>query len=240
MKVLLLAAGLGTRLRPLTDFIPKCLVPIRQKPLLGIWLDLFENVSDLKILINTHYKHEQVTAFIASHPFRKHVELVQEKELLGTGGTLLANRKFFSGSESFLVAHADNLTFFDPLEFWEAHQKRPPGCIMTMMTFSTPSPSSCGIVELDDRGVVNAFFEKVSQPPSNLANGAIYIFEPEIFNILEGLKKPVIDLSTEIIPQLMNKIYTFHNSHCLRDIGTLDSLQQAQSEYTWVHSVEKG
>src|SRR5258708_3459839 len=112
MKALLLAAGLGTRLRPITNHIPKCLVPIKQKPLLAYWLDLLLPNGIDELLINTHYLPEAVEDFVNQSPWRDRITLVHEDELLGTGGTLLKNRNFFK-NESFFIGHADNLTRFD-------------------------------------------------------------------------------------------------------------------------------
>jgi mannose-1-phosphate guanylyltransferase len=102
---------------------------------------------------------------------------------------------------------------------------------MTMLTFHTAVPESCGIVELDEHGVVKAFHEKVKDPPGNLANGAVYILEPGIFSFLEKLRKEVIDFSTEVLPHYMGRIYTFHNNVYLRDIGTMESYLRAIEEF---------
>src|SRR4029079_9169288 len=112
----------------------------------------------------------------------------------GTGGTVLRNAQFF-GPGAFLDAHADNLTRFDVGAFIERHATRPAGCAITMMTFDTDAPQTCGIVEEDAQGRVRAFHEKVARPPGNRANGAVYIFEPEVLAYLRGLGKPFIDLS---------------------------------------------
>lgn len=230
MRALLLAAGLGTRLRPLTDRIPKCLVPIRGRPLLGYWLDLLLGNGIERVLVNTHHLAGAVRDFVAGSPWRSRVALVHEERLLGTGGTVLANRGFFEGS-AFLVAHADNLTRFDVRAFIRRHERRPAGVAITMMTFRADSPQSCGIVEEDARGVVTAFHEKVANPPGDRANAAVYIFEPEVIEFLASLGKDVIDLSTEVIPAFVGRILTFHNSDYHRDIGTPEALRRAQAEF---------
>ncbi len=88
MRALLLAAGLGMRLRPLTDTVPKCLVPIRGKPLLGYWLELFLGGGVERVLVNTHHLPETVRHFVAESPWRERIALVHEDRLLGTGGPL--------------------------------------------------------------------------------------------------------------------------------------------------------
>lgn len=230
MRAVLLAAGLGTRLRPVTDTVPKCLVPIHGKPLLAYWLDLLLPNGICKALANTHYLSKQVEVFRSSSPWRDHLTLVYEPELLGTAGTVLANRAFF-GNQAVLVAHADNLTRFAVREFLAAHDARPAGSVMTMMTFDTDAPQTCGIVELDARGLVMRFHEKVSRPPGTRANGAVYIFEPEVVAFMATFGKRVIDLSTEVIPHFIGRIATYHNRDYHRDIGSLESLRRAEVEY---------
>lgn len=231
MKALLLSAGFGTRLRPLTDSIPKCLVPIHGKPLLGIWFDLLFPGGVEAALVNTHYLPEPVQAFVAGSPWRDKVTLVNEPELLGTGGTVLANRAFF-GAEAFMVVHADNLTRFDVQAFIDRHAKRPAGAEITMMTFETDAPQSCGIVFENDQGLVTEFFEKVDNPPGNRANAAVYIFEPSVVEFIAALGRPVVDISTEVLPAFMGRICSFHNADYHRDIGTPESLLAAELEFS--------
>lgn len=232
MKALLLAAGLGTRLRPVTDTIPKCLVPINGKPLLEYWLDTLCASSIFnQIIINTHYLPEQVERFIDGSWWQKVVTLVYEEKLLGTGGTVLKNRKYFK-NQSFLVAHADNLTRFDLNAFICAHENRKSGVEITMMTFDTDSPHTCGIIEQDEHGIVVGFHEKSPDPPGNRANAAVYIFEPSVIDFLASMNKQQIDLSTEVIPRFLGRIQSFHNPDYHRDIGNIKSLSLAEMEWS--------
>jgi mannose-1-phosphate guanylyltransferase len=226
----MLAAGLGTRLRPITDHVPKCLVQIQGRPLLGYWLDMLLPNGIDRVLINTHYLPQAVQAFVAQSHWCNVIELVHEDNLLGTGGTILRNRNFLD-SGPFMVLHADNLTRFDVQAFMCAHSKRSHGIDITMMTFNTDAPESCGIVELNEHGVVINFHEKVAHPPSNHANAAVYIFEPSVIDFLASLDKAVIDISTEVLPQYLGRMQAFHNSDYHRDIGTPESLLLAEREF---------
>lgn len=230
MRAILLAAGLGTRLRPLTDTIPKCLVPIHGRPLLDYWLAMLTETGVSPILVNLHYFADRVREYIDGSGYRKQVSLVYEEELLGTAGTLLKNRSFF-GDGPIMLIHADNLSRFDVRAFIERHSTRPAGCAITMLTFRTSAPESCGIVELDEEGIVQRFHEKVANPPGDLANGAVYILEPEIGDFLAGLGKEVIDFSTEVLPHYLGRTYTFHNDIYHRDIGTMESYEAAVADY---------
>ena len=229
MRALLLAAGMGTRLRPITDTIPKCLAPIHGRPLLDYWLDLLGDQVD-RILINTHYLSEVVVQHLEGSRWRDRIDLVYEPELLGTGGTIVANRAWF-GDEPFLVGHADNLTDFDAPGLFAAHEARPAGVAMTMLAFETDDPRSCGILELDDDGIVRGFHEKVENPPGNLANAAVYVLEPEVANYAASLGRSFIDLSTEVIPHFVGRVLAVRHAGYHRDIGTVESLRRAQEEF---------
>lgn len=229
MKAILLAAGFGTRLRPLTDKVPKCMVTIQGMPLLGYWLDLLLP-NGIELLINTHYLADAVKSYVDSHPYRDKIKLVHEKTLLGTAGTVLKNRDWLN-EESFILAHADNLTQFDVQAFIRAHELRQPGVDITMMTFETDSPQSCGIVEWDKNHIIFGFHEKVSHPPGNQANAAVYIIEPSVIDFLALLNKDVIDFSTEVLPHYMRRIQAYQNTNYHRDIGTQESLHMAEKGF---------
>ena len=227
MKALLLAAGLGTRLRPLTNDVPKCLVEIGGQPLLGHWFDtLFESGID-SILVNLHHHSEQVENFVQERLDRSSIHLVYEKRLLGTAGTVRANYDFFNG-EAGLVLHADNFCTANISRFICAHKGRPKEAAFTMMTFVTDSPMTCGIVELDEQGLVQEFHEKVANPPSSLANGAIYIFEPEILHFVRTSGGQVRDISKDVLPQFLGRIFTWRADGDLIDIGTMANLEKAR------------
>ncbi len=229
MKAVLLAAGLGTRLRPITNSIPKCLVPIRDKPLLGYWLEALGAAGISSILVNLHHHAEKVEKFVSTRPERDSILLAHEPELRGTAGTLKDNYQHLSG-EPCLVIHADNFCCADLKSFIVAHKTRPSGTEITMMTFVSDDPSSCGIVEIDEAGVVHGFHEKVENPPGNIANGAIYIFEPTVIEfIVSSTCGEMIDVSTDVLPHYLGRIFAVPADGALVDIGTPENLAKAQS-----------
>ena len=207
------------------------MVPILGRPLLSYWLDLLTSSGVKEIIINTHYLPNVVLEFVEKSPWAGLITLVYEEELLGTGGTILKNEELLADG-SFVVAHADNLTSFSFNEFVDSHRHRPVNTDMTMMLFRTDKPTQSGIVEIDEAGVVTQFHEKVENPPGNLANGAVYIFEPSILNEIKSFHKTVIDISTEIIPHKIGKINTYINNCYHRDIGDMVSLSKAEQEYS--------
>jgi mannose-1-phosphate guanylyltransferase len=230
MRALLLAAGLGIRLRPLTNYLPKCLVPIHGRPLLDYWLETLVNAGVSEILINTHYFEPLVRQYLSQSTWLPYIKVVHEEILLGTGGTILRNRDFFN-DEAFLVAHADNLTIFDVRDFANQHAVRPKETELTMMVFETPDPQSCGIVIPDRKNIVQAFHEKVASPPGTLANAAVYMLEPSVVDMMATLGKEQIDLSTGVIPHLLGKMLTYRNTCYHRDIGTIASWTEANKDF---------
>ena len=166
MKVVLLAAGLGTRLRPLTDTVPKCLVPIHGKPLLDFWIEKFVHRDDVSaIYINLHYLHDKVENHL-NHRWADEPKITTwyEPHLLGTGGTLCTHAQALVDQPTILI-HADNLSVFDTDGFIAAYLNRPETADMTMMLFQTATPQSCGIVELNEHGLLVKMHEKVARPP---------------------------------------------------------------------------
>lgn len=209
--------------------MPKCLVEINGRPLLDYWIELLSKGGIVDILINLHYLPDAVLSYVRSCRHPVNITTALEEELLGTAGTLLRNREFFRDEPAMLV-HADNLSLFDVHAFIERFETRAKNIEITMMTFHTDAPQTCGIVELDDKGVVQAFHEKVKNPPGNLANAAVYILAPTVLEFIAGLGTDVVDFSTEVLPEFMGRINTFLNDRYHRDIGTRESLLAAQSE----------
>ena len=228
IRALLLAAGLGTRLRPLTINTPKCLVEIAGQPLLKRWLNQLEKIGCEKALINTHYLEEKVQECTDSWKSKSlSIETFREISLLGTAGTLIAKKEFFKNSTGIML-HADNVTSADLAQFVHAHSKKPDNCLITMLTFKSSEPSKCGIVQTDADGIVKSFHEKIDNPPGNCANGAIYLFDSPFIDWLESHKQAK-DFSTEIIPKLINRIFTWQTNAPFFDIGTIENLNMAQS-----------
>jgi len=229
IRALLLAAGLGTRLRPYTDYLPKCLMPVSGHPLLEHWLCSLNRQNVSKVLVNTHHHSDLVRKFLARKQFEGWVDQTHEQELLGTAGTLQKNWQYFKDSTTLLI-HSDNWCQCDFGSFLKYHiLERPTHTVMTMMVFNSEHPKASGIVELDDNNIVVHFTEKPSHPKTNLANGAVYILEPEVIESL-GRGQTVVDFSTEVIPKYMGRIATWKNNNIHRDIGVIEALKAAQSD----------
>ena len=229
LRALLLAAGFGTRLRPITLNTPKCLVEIGGKPLLQNWLENLDNLGCTECLINTHYLSQNVDIFLKKYNSKKMlVKTTYEKILLGTLGTLLANKSWFKDGVGMLI-HADNFTNADLNSFLDAHNSRPKECLLTMMTFKTSKPENCGIVETNKDGIMIDFYEKIKKPPSDIANGAVYLFD---YNFIQWIESKVFDgndFSIDLLPSLKGKVQTWFTEDIFLDIGTYESLKKARS-----------
>jgi mannose-1-phosphate guanylyltransferase len=232
VKAVLLAAGLGTRLAPLTNHIPKCLLPIHGKPLLEIWLDLLGRAGVDEVLVNTHHLAGQVEAFVRQRRKGPRVLLAFEPVLLGSAGTLRANRSVVAGESFFLAANADNLTDFDFSELIREHETG--GRLATLALFRAPDPQACGIVELDASGTVTSFVEKPAAPAGDLANAGLYALSPDVIDLIDP--QPPKDIGRDLLPRLVGRARGILTTAYLRDIGTLEAYEQAQQD--WPASVQ--
>src|SRR4029077_16961156 len=152
MKAFLLAGGLGTRLRPLTDTTPKCLLPICGTPLLQLWFDLCSEYNIDELLVNVHSHGSVVCKFLEENNSGLKVNLFEEPELRGSAGTILANRDWVRDEDAFWVFYADVLTTTNLNEMLDFHRSH--GQLATIGVYPVSDPSRCGIVQLDGSGVV--------------------------------------------------------------------------------------
>jgi mannose-1-phosphate guanylyltransferase len=227
MKAFLLAAGLGTRLRPLTNDTPKCMLPIDGKPLLDIWLDAFDRAGVSEVLVNLHYLSEAVRRHVEQRCQPPQVHTFYEPELLGSAGTMLANRAWVQDEDMFLAAYADNLTAFDLGKLVDEHKRG--GSVATLAVFHADHPSACGIVETDASGLVVSFVEKPAHPVSNLANAGMYVFSPRVLDEIEGPGPK--DIGYDLLPRLVGRARAVLVDGYIRDIGDVAAYRRAQEEW---------
>jgi mannose-1-phosphate guanylyltransferase len=235
MKAFLLAAGEGTRLRPLTNDLPKCLVPIKGKPLLQIWLELCFGHGVDEVLINVHHHSAKVRAFLDSRSFASPpVKIFEEPKLLGSAGTVIANSEWLQDEDWFAVFYADVLTNANLGALFSAHRKHHP--LVTIGVTLRENPQECGIVSVDEQGYATTFVEKPTDPKSNLGFSGLMIAStkllPEMAKISEGLPTCCpVDFGQHVFPNLIGRMRAFPLTGFLADIGTLSRYEMAQS--TW-------
>jgi mannose-1-phosphate guanylyltransferase len=227
MKAFLLAGGHGTRLKPLTDSTPKCLLPIRGIPMLQVWFDLCRRHGIDEVLINLHSHAEAVCQFIEKKKNGLRVHLFEEESLLGSAGTLLANRRWVEEEAFFWVFYADVLTTADMNHFLDFHRRR--GQLATIGVYEVPDPTRCGIVRIDEEGIVRDFVEKPAVPPGYLAFSGLMVATPALLDAIPDTSP--VDLGFHVLPRLVGRMAAYRISDFLIDIGTMETYRTAQ--LTW-------
>lgn len=228
MKALLLAAGFGKRLGHLTEETPKPLIKVGEKPILAFCLEQLASAGVTEVVINSHYLASQIRDYLKEIDTHLKIHLEFEEILLGTAGTLSKHFDKLS-EEDFIVMHADNY-FSDSLEkFVKAHKSRAVGKFGSLGTFETQNPKECGVLVLNSDKTIREFHEKVDNPPTNVANAAIYVFTPEIRESLKMLSVDENDISKHLIPRIMTGLYTHSFEGLFVDIGTPDGLRLANN-----------
>jgi mannose-1-phosphate guanylyltransferase len=227
VKAFLLAAGVGSRMRPITDTTPKCMVVIDDRPLLDVWLDAFDRAGVDEVLVNLHHLPDVVRQHIAARPGPPAVRTFFEPELLGSAGTLAANRHWVDGEQMFLACNADNLTDFDLRSLIDEHREH--DAIATWTVFHSERPSAGGVVELDGDGRVIGFEEKPSEPASDLTNAGIYAFHPGVLDEITG--STPVDIGYHLLPRLVGRARAMVVEGYLRDIGTVEAYRRAREEW---------
>ena len=228
MKAFILAAGHGTRLRPLTDNLPKCLVPIAGKPMLQIWFEICRAAGITDVLINLHAHADQVRDFVMCHAGGLRVTLSEEPELLGSAGTLRANRNWLGDDPEFLVLYSDVLTSLNFHDMIEQHRRN--AAKATLGVYHVENPRRCGIVTTDEANRITAFVEKPENPTSDLAFAGIMIASAKICDLIPA-EKAVPDIGFDLLPQLVGQMYAYPIGDLLIDIGTRETYERAQREW---------
>ena len=218
-KSLILAAGVGSRLRPLTDNVPKCLVDVGGRPLLEYWLQGLATIGAQAALLNTHAHADKVRAYIGRHNALGGGVLLDEThepELLGSAGTITANESFADDADEILLIDADNFSTVDLEQMLAFHRNHEAPC--TMLLFHASNPSACGIAELDPSGRITAFTEKPAEPVSDLANAGVYVMDAALFREIANLE--AFDLGFDVLPKLVGRMAGFVHKGFHVDIGT--------------------
>jgi mannose-1-phosphate guanylyltransferase len=200
---------------------------IDDRPLLDIWLDAFDRAGVDEVLVNLHHLPDVVYRHLAARTGRPAVRPFFEPELLGSAGTLLANRRWVDGEEFFLACYADNLTDFDLLSLVDAHRAH--GAIATLAVFHSENPSAGGVVELDASDRVIGFLEKPTEPVSDLTNAGMYAFHPSVLDEIDGA--PPKDIGYDLLPRLVGQAQAILVEGYFRDVGTADAYRRAREEW---------
>jgi len=221
MRAMVLAAGLGTRLRPLTYEITKPMVPVIDRPVMEHIIELLARHGLQEVIANLHYFPDS----IREH-FGERVHYRYEEELLGTAGGVRACASFF-GDEPFLVISGDALTDIDLGALIARHRES--GGVATLAVKQVSDTSEYGVVLHDRGGRITGFQEKPApeEALSQLGNCGIYVFDPRIFDYFP--ERPFVDWAKDVFPVLLENDVPFH-IHEIReywsDVGSLGELKQ--------------
>lgn len=228
MKALILAGGLGTRLRPLTYSTPKPLLPIANRPHITHVFDLLRAAGINEAVLLTSYlasEFDEVADDARAAGMR--VEVSQEKEPLGTAGAL-KNAERFVGDGAFVVFNGDILTGTDIGGLIGFHRER--NAVATILLTPVEDPSAFGVVPTDERGRILAFVEKPTreEAPSNLINAGVYVMEPEVLDRIPA--EEVWSAERQLFPQLVEEgagFYALSTDGYWIDVGTPTTYLQA-------------
>jgi mannose-1-phosphate guanylyltransferase len=228
MRALLLAAGFGTRLKPITDTKPKCLVEVNNQTMLGHWVNKLDIPEINQIVINTHYMSKLVLTEIVQMPQSYKILPFFESQLLGTAGTLLAT--ITEEDESLLVIHCDNYSSIEILSLINFHQINQ--SLVTIGIFRTSDSSSTGMVGLSSAGFVDEFIEKPSKTTLTWGNAAVYLFSKQALLEIKSKHKYSRDIAADILPTFIGRMHAFPIYGYHIDIGTPNRLKKARELFT--------
>ncbi|HKS76778.1 MAG TPA: nucleotidyltransferase family protein [Terriglobales bacterium] len=225
MKAFLLAAGHGTRLRPLTDDCPKCLLPIQHTPMLEIWFDLCRRYGIKEILVNVHAHADRVKQFVRANGKDLRVHVIEEPVLLGSAGTIRANQDWVANESLFWIFYADVLTSTNLSAMLSAHTRRNP--VATLGVYRVSNPKRCGIVTLGPDNIIEDFIEKPEHPASNLAFSGLIIATPKLLSAIPAHHP--CDIGFDLLPRLRGSMLAYPIPDFLLDIGTRETYESAQN-----------
>jgi mannose-1-phosphate guanylyltransferase len=202
MKAMLLAAGFGSRLRPLTDHLPKCMVPVAGKPVLQWNIEWLRSQGVVDLVVNLHLYPESITDYFGDgSAFGVHLEYSYEPQLLGTAGALWGARRFLGG-ERFWVVYADNLLNCSLQRLESLHLSR--GATLAMGLFWREDVNASGVVRLDDDGRITGFKEKPAahEALSHWVNAGLYLCEAKVQQFIPPGRS--CDFGHDILPALLS------------------------------------
>lgn len=251
-KAMIMAAGVGSRLDPLTQDVPKPLVPIANRPVMDILFERLIDISIKDVVANTHYKADKIIERYKNNNMGINFNYIHEEDLSGTAGGVKKCQFFFDEGEDFLVLSADGLSNADLKAGIKLHKKSGAVASMGIKKITLEEIPHFGVVVTDKEGFVKEFQEKpaIKDAKSDCINTGIYVFNYKIFDYIP--ENTFYDFAKNVFPDLLSKgikINTFPVKEYWSDIGTIDQYFQStkdlfNNEYKINHSeiitTEKG
>jgi NDP-sugar pyrophosphorylase family protein len=230
MKAMILAAGVGSRLDPLTRNLPKPMVPIINKPVMEHIVELLARNGFSKIMVNLYYHGDQIEQhFGDGSKWGVKIQYSREDQLWGDAGSLKKCEAFFDST--FVVVGGDDLADIDLKRVVKQHHEHKALCTIALSLVD--DPSEYGIVLVNERGKITKFVEKPKGEVifSNMANTGVYVFEPEIFDLIpRGVS---YGFGTNVFPMLLEqkkRFYGYLTSSYWRDVGNLKQYQETHRD----------
>lgn len=227
MKAMIMAAGIGSRLWPLTDSLPKPMLPILNTPVMEYSVKLLKKHGIKDIIANTHYNPHYIRDYFGQgKSFGVDLQYSYEEELLGTAGGVKNNKHFLN--ETFFVLSGDALTDIDLTKMYNFHKEN--HSLVTIALKSVKDVSNFGVVVIDEAGRIRSFQEKPEKQEalSSIVNTGIYLLEPEI---LELIPEGFYDFGRELFPRILESgipFFGYITDDYWCDIGTVDVYKKAQ------------
>jgi NDP-sugar pyrophosphorylase family protein len=227
MKAMILAAGVGSRLDPLTRNVPKPMVPIVNRPVIEHLIEKLKKSGFDEIVINVHYLGGVIRDYVGDgSKFGVKIHVEQEDQLWGDAGSLKRVEAHFQ-NETFLVIGGDDISNIDISGLVAFHKDKK--ATSTIATTLVDDPSQFGIVLTDEDGRINRFLEKPKTGGafSNTANTGVYVFEPEVFALIPS--GVAFGFGNNVFPALLEAgkpLYAFHTQSYWQDVGNLQVYRQ--------------
>lgn len=233
MKALILAAGEGTRLRPLTLDRPKPMLPVAGKPLLAITVSMLRRYGVTDLAVNLHHRPEAITNYFGNGAaFGVSITYSHEPQIMGTAGAAKKLEWFLD--ETFFVVYGDVLTNLNYQSLIQFHRDR--RSLLTLSLYRVPNPTEVGLVGVDSNGRVFRFLEKPRPEEvfTDLANSGVLVCEPEVLSYVPA--DTFYDFGHHLLPALLELGKPLYGlplapDECLIDIGTLENYERAQREW---------
>src|ERR1700683_264842 len=203
------------------------MVRIRGVPLLSIWLELCKRTGIEEVLTHVPAHAAAVCNFLKDNTNGVQVRVIAEPQLLGSAGTLRANRDWVDSDEFFWIFYADVLNRADFSTMMQIHRRRNPAA--TLGLYEGADPRRCGIVTMGADGVIQEFGENPDQPVGNLAFSGLMIGTPAMLDAIP--EETPVDIGFHVLPRLAGRMVGYRIDEYLIDIGTMAKYENAQR--TW-------
>ncbi len=230
MKAMVMAAGIGTRLRPLTYTSPKPMLPVVNKPVIEHTLGLLEKNNIQEIVINLHYRPEIITNYLKrSNKTQVKINYSYERKIMGTAGGVKKVEGHFK--ETFIILSGDGVTDIDLERAVAFHRRKK--ALATIVLSAVNAKFPYGVVVTKENGLVNRFLEKPQWKDvcTNWVNTGIYIMEPEIFQYIPESSE--YDFGHQLFPKLVKMkkpIFGYKAPGYWCDIGDLQEYRRVHTD----------